>query len=70
MGMDDAAIQRRLKSVSARDIDPGWPNYASLVAVEIDAKGKDKPAWRRDVDRSTRDSLILQWLMDLPYHFA
>ncbi|RWK94988.1 MAG: DUF1156 domain-containing protein [Mesorhizobium sp.] len=62
MGMDDAAIGRRINSVGAKDIDSGWPDYVSLVSVD-----DGKPRWRTDTDRETRDRLILKWMMELPY---
>lgn len=62
MGMDDDAIIKRLKSVTAKDIDPSWEGYVSLVSVD-----GGKPVWRRDITREQRDELIVQWLLDLPY---
>src|SRR5258708_2969691 len=50
MGMEDAATERRIKSISARDIDPDWPDYVRFVAIETDSKGKEKAVWRRDID--------------------
>lgn len=62
MGMDDAAMERRVKSVSAKDIDPDWRDHASLVSLD-----SGKPKWRTDIDRETRDQLIYWWLLDQPY---
>jgi putative DNA methylase len=118
MGMDDGAFARRIKSVGAKDIDPDWPGYVSLVSLDgaesrpqktsrtlsphpeearravskgegasVGPRGASfetgsssppqdegeafatggKPAWRRDIDRATRDALIHDWLMSLPY---
>lgn len=67
MAMDDEAILRRLKPVSPKDIDPTYRDYVSLIAVEPDRKGKERPVWRRDIDRATRDRLIQDWLSNLPY---
>ena len=62
MGMDDTAIGRRLKGIRASDIEEEWSDYTALVAVE-----NGKRTWRPDVDRATRDRLILAWLADQPY---
>lgn len=62
MGMDDAAIIKRLKNITAKDIGPEWENYVSLISVD-----NGRPAWRGDISRGKRDELILEWLMDQPY---
>ncbi|WP_179877553.1 anti-phage-associated DUF1156 domain-containing protein [Rhizobium anhuiense] len=62
MGMDDAAMVRRLKPVSPKDIDTTWPDRVALVSID-----DGKPRWRSDIDRETRDRLICRWLLDLPY---
>jgi putative DNA methylase len=62
MGMDDGSIARRVKSVSPKDIDTQWHDFVSLVSVD-----DGRPKWRSDIDRGTRDRLIQQWLLDLPY---
>lgn len=62
LGMDDRLLTRRLKSISPKDVDPHWPDYTSLVSLD-----GDKPRWRVDIDRETRDRLLIRWLVDLPY---
>ncbi|AZO22687.1 DUF1156 domain-containing protein [Mesorhizobium sp. M1E.F.Ca.ET.045.02.1.1] len=61
MGMDDAAIARRIKSISPRDIDSDWSSYLKLV------EPGDRPIWRKTLTKEDRHRLIAEWLATLPY---
>ncbi len=65
LGMDDESFARRIKAISASDIDPGWELYGDLI--ETNPRGV--PAWRRDVDQDGRRRLIAQYILTLPYSF-
>lgn len=61
MGMNDAAFEKRIKSISAKDIDPEWPKYSELV------ENDRRPAWRKTLSKENRHRLIGEWLTTLPY---
>ncbi|WP_442754265.1 anti-phage-associated DUF1156 domain-containing protein [Methylocystis sp. JAN1] len=61
MGMDDTSFKKRIRKVKPADVDPAWSRYAEV----INANGS--PAWRRDVTRDERFSILSEWLLTLPY---
>jgi len=61
MGMDDRSIAKRMKAIKPANIDPTWPRYAELIAEG------PKLAWRDDVSKEERQTLIREWFAGLPF---
>ena len=62
MAMDDAGLERRIKSLKASDIDPSWPDVGQYVSIE-----SGKPKWLAKLDGEVLARLVEEWFPTIPY---
>ncbi len=62
MAMDDAGLERRIKSLKASDIDPSWPDVGQYVSTE-----SGKPKWLAKLDDEVLARLVEEWFPTIPY---
>jgi putative DNA methylase len=62
MAMDDAGLERRIKSLKASDIDLLWPGVGQYVSV-----GSGKPKWLAKLDGEVLARLVEEWFPTIQY---